>query len=85
VVIEPFHQALSRHDVKLERGRPRTLQINVGSLCNLACKPCHLAAGPGSKETMILETVKHVISYAARCRFETIDLTGGSKKVFKPL
>jgi radical SAM/Cys-rich protein len=81
VVAEHFRQTLSRHNLRLERGRTRTLQINVGSLCNLACRHCHLEAGPGSKEAMNMPTIKHVISYAGRCGFETIDLTGGSPEL----
>jgi radical SAM/Cys-rich protein len=81
MVVEHFQQTLSRHNLRLERGMTRTLQINVGSLCDLACKHCHLAAGPGSREIMDLKTVEHVISYAARCRFESIDLTGGSPEL----
>jgi radical SAM/Cys-rich protein len=81
VIAEHFMQTLSRHNLRLERGRTRTLQINVGSLCNLACRHCHLAAGPGSREIMDLETIKDVVSYAARCRFENIDITGGSPEL----
>ena len=28
------------------------LQINVGKLCNLSCKHCHVEAGPNRKEIM---------------------------------
>jgi radical SAM/Cys-rich protein len=81
VTAEHFLQTLARHNLRMERGRTRTLQINLGSLCNLACRHCHLAAGPGSGEAMDMPTIKHVISYAARCGFETIDITGGSPEL----
>jgi radical SAM/Cys-rich protein len=81
ILSEHFRQTLSRHNLKLERGQTRTLQINVGSLCNLTCRHCHLAAGPGSREIMDLETIEQVLSYAARYGFETIDITGGSPEL----
>lgn len=81
VVPEHFRQTLFRHNLRLERDATRTLQINVGSLCNLACGHCHLTAGPESMEIMNLETFEQVLSYAARCRFETIDITGGSPEL----
>jgi len=77
----PFHQTLSRHRIKLNRGRTATLQINVGFLCNQTCRHCHLSAGPGRRENMDLETVNEVVSYAQRSSFETIDITGGAPEL----
>jgi radical SAM/Cys-rich protein len=81
VAVEPFQQTLIHHNIRLEKGVTRTLQVNVGSLCDLACRHCHLAAGPGSREIMDMETIEQVLSYAARCRFESIDITGGSPEL----
>jgi radical SAM/Cys-rich protein len=81
VAVEHFLQTLARHNLRLERGKTRTLQVNVGMLCNLACKHCHLAAGPGSREIMGPETIEDVISYVARCGFEVVDITGGSPEL----
>jgi radical SAM/Cys-rich protein len=80
-VIEPFQETLLRHNLKLERGTTRTLQINIGSLCNLACRHCHLSAGPGSKQNMDMRTIEDVVAYAAGCRFEVIDITGGAPEL----
>jgi radical SAM/Cys-rich protein len=80
-VVEPFLQALSRHGLKLVRGRPTTLQVNMGLLCNLACRHCHLRAGPDRSEIMDAETADHVISYARRVPFEVIDITGGAPEL----
>lgn len=79
--IEPFHLTLSKHGLKLDRGKTTTLQINVGLLCNQKCRHCHLEAGPDRKESMDPETVDEVVSYARRCDFETIDITGGSPEL----
>lgn len=81
VTVEPFRQTLSRHGLRLERGRTTTLQINVGLFCNQTCRHCHLSAGPGRKENMDLETADQVVDYAQRSSFELIDITGGAPEL----
>jgi radical SAM/Cys-rich protein len=78
VNIDPFHLTLSSHGLKLRREKTTTLQINVGRLCNQACKHCHLDAGPGRKEIMQRDTMEEVLSYARRGGFSIIDVTGGA-------
>ncbi len=79
--IEPFRQTLLKNRVELIRGETSTLQINMGLLCNQSCLHCHLSAGPDRKENMSIHTVKEVVSYAERCRFEIIDITGGAPEL----
>jgi radical SAM/Cys-rich protein len=79
--IVPFSLTLTRHDLKLDRKATRTLQVNIGSLCNQTCRHCHLNAGPDHKENMDLGTIQEVISYAQRGRFEIIDITGGAPEL----
>jgi radical SAM/Cys-rich protein len=79
--IVPFSLTLSRYDLKLNRDKTHTLQVNVGFLCNQACRHCHLNAGPGRKENMEPGIVNEVVSYARRGRFETIDITGGAPEL----
>ena len=43
---ETFQARLAREGLALSRGRTTTLQVNVGLLCDLACRHCHLDAGP---------------------------------------
>lgn len=81
VPADPFDRTLSRHGLKLVRGRTGTLQVNVGYLCNLLCRHCHLDAGPERREVMGEETMNDVIAYAARVRFETVDITGGAPEL----
>ena len=81
LTIEPFNLTLSKHGLKLTRGKTTTLQINVGFLCNQTCRHCHLSAGPGRKENMDSETVEDVVSYAQRSHFEVIDITGGAPEL----
>lgn len=79
--IPPFSLTLSQRDLKLNREKTTTLQINVGFLCNQTCRHCHLSARPGRKENMESEIVDEVVSYARRSRFETIDITGGAPEL----
>ena len=77
----PFGQMLNMHGLDLRRGQTHTLQINIGLLCNLACRHCHLAAGPHRDEIMSLATMEAVLAYAARVSFDTIDVTGGAPEL----
>lgn len=78
---EPFAEALRRNGLELTRGLTNTLQINVGLLCDLSCRHCHLECGPTRTETMSRETMDAVVAYASRTRFDTIDVTGGAPEL----
>ena len=79
--VEPFVSTLSQHGLILKRGETKTLQVNMGLLCNQVCRHCHLNAGPGRKETMGLETVQDVLDYVEVNGFETVDITGGAPEL----
>lgn len=79
--VVPFKATLAQHNLQLVRDKTHTLQINMGYLCNQVCRHCHLNAGPGRKENMDAGTVAAVVAYAARCNFETIDITGGAPEL----
>ena len=52
-----FGETLAAHEMVLRAGRVDTLQVNVGKLCNQACRHCHVDAGPKRTEIMSDETV----------------------------
>lgn len=79
--IVPFKSKLAQYDLRLVRSKTTTLQINVGFLCNQTCRHCHLNAGPNRKENMDTQTIKAVVSYARRSRFDVIDITGGAPEL----
>ncbi len=81
MVLEPFKTTLTRHKRKLVRNETVTLQVNTGLLCNQSCRHCHLDAGPNRNENMRLETINDVVDFAARCNFETVDITGGAPEL----
>ncbi len=76
-----FQNTLSEHKLQLLRGDTTTLQINVGRLCNLACRHCHVDAGPGRTEVMDRKTMSEVIDFAGRYRFQAADITGGAPEL----
>lgn len=80
-----FKQTLDRNGLELTRGETVTFQVNVGLACDLACRHCHLEAGPDRTEMMSRETVESVIACAERLRFGTIDITGGAPELLPDL
>lgn len=76
-----FAKTLAEHHLHLQRGKTTTLQINVGRLCNLACRHCHVEAGPGRPEVMDRATMADVVLFAKRFPFQTIDITGGAPEL----
>jgi len=81
VPVEPFRLTLAKHGLSLTRVETTTLQVNVGLLCNQACRHCHLEAGPKSKKLMDRETAEQVVDLARRFPFEVIDITGGAPEM----
>ncbi|MGD2271550.1 MAG: arsenosugar biosynthesis radical SAM protein ArsS [Desulfobacterales bacterium] len=72
---------LAKHGLKLVRGKTHTLQVNVGLICNKECRHCHLSCGPGHTEIMQPGTIREVLAFAQKNRFETIDITGGAPEL----
>jgi radical SAM/Cys-rich protein len=66
----------------LVRDAVKTLQINVGKLCNQACQHCHVDAGPNRAEIMPARVADRVIELlAASPSIETVDITGGAPEL----
>jgi radical SAM/Cys-rich protein len=65
--------------------RPRTIdifQINVGKLCNMTCRHCHVDAGPDrTDEMMSRETVDLCLAALDRTEAKTVDITGGAPEL----
>lgn len=57
------------------------LQVNLGFQCNMACKHCHISAGPGRSETMERKTVDTVLQVLRENPVQTLDITGGSPEL----
>jgi len=84
VTLQPcidFEEKLAAHGLELRASTVEVLQINVGKLCNQACKHCHVDAGPSRTEIMTHETVEQVIDAIKRFRIPTVDVTGGAPEL----
>lgn len=81
--IPSFPQALQDRGLgKITRTPVRTLQVNVGKRCNMACHHCHVEAGPKRTEIMPREVAARVVELIeANPGIETIDLTGGAPEL----
>ena len=59
----------------------KVLQVNVGYQCNMACRHCHVSAGPGRTESMDNATVEAVLRVVRENPIETLDITGGAPEL----
>ena len=66
----------------LRAGPVEILQINLGKLCNMTCRHCHVDAGPDRwREIMDRETVDACLAALDRSGAHTVDLTGGAPEL----
>jgi len=65
----------------LRRRGVRTLQVNLGYRCNLACLHCHVDAGPKRTEEMAPEVVEDVLRYLEAQAVPVLDVTGGAPEL----
>ena len=57
-------------------------QINVGKLCNMTCRHCHVDSGPDrTQENMDRETVEACLAAIDKSGAHTVDLTGGAPEL----
>lgn len=80
-----FQAALDTHgQSSLHATELTTLQVNLGKLCNQACRHCHVDAGPhqtGADVNMSAATVDAILDVLGRGGFHTVDLTGGAPEL----
>jgi len=58
-----------------------TMQINVGKVCNMACKHCHVGAGPHRTESMSQEVMAKCLQVLEENNFKVLDITGGAPEL----
>ncbi|HEX2123474.1 MAG TPA: arsenosugar biosynthesis radical SAM (seleno)protein ArsS [Thermoanaerobaculia bacterium] len=57
-------------------------QINLGKLCNMTCRHCHVDAGPDRTDAMMSrETVEACLRALDQTEAHTVDLTGGAPEL----
>jgi len=76
-----FDEKLAQNNLALEAAVIDTLQVNVGKLCNQACKHCHVDASPKRTEIMPLEVVEECLDVLRMHKIPTLDITGGAPEL----
>lgn len=77
-----FEPTLARHGwPTLTPAQLEIFQINVGKLCNMTCRHCHVDAGPDRKEIMDRETIDACLAALDQTEAHTVDLTGGAPEL----
>ena len=57
-------------------------QINVGKLCNMTCRHCHVDAGPDRTDQMMdRETLELCLAALDRTEAKVVDITGGAPEL----
>jgi len=77
-----FEQSLAEQNLDLRPVSIETLQVNLGKLCNQACKHCHVDAGPKRTEMMTVEAVDRCLEILRQCpQIRNLDITGGAPEL----
>ncbi len=80
--IAPFSQKLKEAGFpSLNSSGISLMQVNMGKVCNLSCKHCHVEAGPHRPESMSRETAASCLAVLAENDIPTLDITGGSPEM----
>ena len=59
-----------------------TMQVNLGKLCNQACKHCHVDAGPKRTEMMTRQAVDRCLEILSQYpEIKNLDITGGAPEL----
>ncbi len=67
---------------RLHAAAVEIFQINLGKLCNMTCRHCHVDAGPDrTRENMDRETVDACLAALDSTGAHTVDLTGGAPEL----
>lgn len=61
--------------------RLATLQMNIISTCNLACRHCHVESSPARREQMSQQIMAQCLELYQARGFEVMDITGGAPEM----
>jgi radical SAM/Cys-rich protein len=84
--IIPFSEKLLQSGLyPLSATAVEILQLNITRRCNLACRHCHVEAGPDRTESMSHDIIEKCLTIAAAPSITTIDITGGAPEMHPEL
>ncbi|MCB9558379.1 MAG: arsenosugar biosynthesis radical SAM protein ArsS [Deltaproteobacteria bacterium] len=77
-----FAADLVAHAVDFDRLPLEYFQINLGKLCNMSCRHCHVDAGPDRTDAMMNRaTVDACLAALDKTSAHTVDITGGAPEL----
>ncbi len=77
-----FEQTLAATNLSLHPLSIETMQVNLGKLCNQACKHCHVDAGPKRTEMMDKKAIDRCLEILrAYPQIKNLDITGGAPEL----
>lgn len=78
-----FQTTLATHHWRsLQPAELEIFQINLGKLCNMTCRHCHVDAGPDrTQEVMSRDTIEACLHALDQTSAHTVDLTGGAPEL----
>ncbi len=76
-----FGEKLRACGLELRSTDVEILQINVGKVCNQACKHCHVDASPKRTEIMSAEVVEACLDVLRKYKIQVLDITGGAPEL----
>jgi radical SAM/Cys-rich protein len=77
-ILTPFEQMAA---TPITANGIEILQINVGYLCNLQCRHCHVQAGPSRTELMSKKIMQKCLQVLQEHPVPVIDITGGAPEM----
>ena len=75
-----FEDMCEPHQLRTD-GEPRSMQANIGLMCNLACAHCHLESSPARTELMDRATMQAILDVMEAHGMTTLDITGGAPEM----
>lgn len=79
--MQTFKNAIVGNSLKLERDTIKTLQVNMGNLCNQSCIHCHMGASPDGKKIMSKEIIEDILTFLKGNQGLILDITGGAPEL----
>ncbi len=80
--LKPFDESLKRANLYPLTSSGITLfQVNMGRLCNQACRHCHVDAGPKRTEVMSGAVMSLILDILKKERHPVVDITGGAPEM----
>lgn len=80
--LKPFDNAIAESNLyPLTSTGISVFQVNLGKLCNQACRHCHVEAGPNRTEVMTRDTMELCLDILKNTDIPTVDITGGAPEM----